>query len=299
MRKDFEEVYKEICENGGNEFVIEYKKNISMIIKCFIISIVVSIVLFYIAGVNIAGCFLILGCLILFFSMLKLQDKYLKKYKEIIITKLIKLYNPKLNYNSDFGFKENDYKKSNLPEKFDEFKSRDSIYGKISEYIDFKLAYIITYRKERVFVDDVEKIERIETFKGMFGACRISKNINSELIIDLNDFKRKYSLNRVELESLDFEKSFDCFSNNKIKALQILTPDVIEKINELCSRFKNSFQLRIHNNMIFFRFSLEDLFAPPKFKNPLDKERIKKLYDAVYLSDNIVECIFESIYENI
>lgn len=299
MKKDFDVIYTEICEHGGNKFFEEYKKKTKKVLQILIIIIIASIVLYKFFGIVAAGFSIIIGCLIILFSLFKIQEKYIDDYRKIIVAKLVSLYNPKLQYDYKLGFKEIDYINSKLPEKFDVFKSSNSIFGKIVEEIDFKMSYINTYRKEKAVVDGEVQTENIEIFKGIFGCGRISKSVNSEIIIDLNDFKKRYKLNRIELESVDFEKSFDCFSNNKIVALQILTPDVVEQINQLCDKFKNSLQLRINNDMIFFRFSLNELFAPPKFTNPLDRERIKKLYDVIYFSTNIVECIFDSIDENI
>ena len=131
------------------------------------------------------------------------------------------------------------------------FQSKDYINGIIDENIELKMSYINTYKKEICTIDGKQHVEKIETFKGIFGCVNIDKNINAEVIIDLNDFKRKYNIKRIELDSIEFEKSFDCFSNNKVVALQILTPEVLEKINKLCDIFKKSMQIRIYNNTIY------------------------------------------------
>ena len=298
--KDFDVIYQELCENNGKTLENKIKRNRSKILKIIGIIIVLATIMYILGSLELMGACIVIGCLAFMFFLFKIQEANLKDYREIIIKNLvIKKYSPKLNYDYNLGFKESDYINSKLPEKFDIFHSRDSIYGNIDENIDFKMSYISTYKKECSIIDGETHTETIETFKGIFGCANISKNIKAEVIIDLNDFKRKYNLNRIELESIEFEKAFDCFSDNKIVALQILTTDVIEQINELCSIFKNSIQIRIFNNMIFYRISLEEVFLPPKFKNILDRNRLKKIYDAINISKNIIECITESIEENI
>ena len=81
--------------------------------------------------------------------------------------------------------------------------------------------------------------------------------------------------------------------------MQILTPDVVEQINKLCVVLKNAIQIRINNDKIFLRFMSNELFIPQKFKNPFDGSSLRKIYDAIYISSNLVECIFNSIDENI
>lgn len=297
--KDFDVIYQELCENGGKELEIKIKNNRSKILKIIGVIIILAIIMYILGSLEMMGACIIIGCLVSIFSLFKIQESNIKDYREIIIKNLVKNYNPKLNYDYNLGFKVSDYISSKLPEKFDDFHSRDAIYGNLDENIDFKMSYISTYKKERSVIDGETHTETIQTFRGIFGCANINKNIKAEVIIDLNDFKRKYRLNRIELESIEFEKAFDCFSDNKIVALQILTTDVVEQINELCNMFKNSIQIRIFDNMIFYRFSLEEVFLPPKFKNILDRNRLKKIYDAINISKNLIECINESIDENI
>lgn len=298
MKKNFEEIFSEIYTNYSEHFLQTYNKKFRNCLKLLAIISIITIIIYNLAGINSAGFFAIAGGIIIFFLVIKIQDKYIEDYKKNIISKLVTLYHPKLKYYFDLGLERYDYISSKIPEKFDDFKSTDLICGKIIDGLDFKMSYIKTYRKE-YNKNDKNDFENVETFKGIFCCAKMSKTISSEIIIDINDFKKKDNLNRIEFESVEFEKKFDCFSNNKIIALQILTPDVVEQINKLCVVLKNAIQIRINNDKIFLRFMSNELFIPQKFKNPFDGSSLRKIYDAIYISSNLVECIFNSIDENI
>lgn len=294
--KSFDVIYQELYENIGKELEAKIKKHMINFFKLLGIIVFFIVIIYIFGNIELLSLCIIAGCLISIFSLFKIQELKLKYYREEIITYLVKGCN--LNYDYKFGLKEDEYINSKIPEKFDAFCSKDYIYGKIKGTVGFKLSYVNTYRKEKYIVDGQEKIEKIETFKGIFGVADINKNINAEVIIDLNDFKRKYRLNKVELDSIQFEKNFDCFSNNKIVALQILTPDVLEQINNLSEIIKKTIQIRIYNNQIFYRFYLEDIFLPPKFKNILEKNSLKRIYNVINNSEMLVECISEIVDEN-
>lgn len=294
--KSFDVIYKELYENIGNELDDKIKKKKINFFKIIGIIFVLIIIMCILGNIEMIGLSIIVACLISIFSLFRIQELKLKYYREEIINYLVKSYG--LNYDYSHGLDEREYISSKLPEKFDNFQSKDYINGIIDENIEFKMSYINTYKKEICTIDGKQHVEKIETFKGIFGRASIDKNINAEVIIDLNDLKRKYDIKRIELDSIEFEKSFDCFSNNKVIALQILTPEVLEKINKLGDIFKKYMQIRIYNNTIYYRFYLEDVFLPSKFKNVLEKKHLQKIYEVINNSVDLAKCIGESINNN-
>lgn len=294
--KSFDVIYQELYENIGNELDAKIKKKRKNFFKVIGIIFVLIIIMCILGNIEMIGLSIIAGCLVSIFSLFRIQELNLKYYREEIINYLVKSYG--LNYDYSYGLEESEYISSKLPEKFDNFQSKDYINGIIDENIELKMSYINTYKKEICTIDGKQHVEKIETFKGIFGRVNIDKNINAEVIIDLNDLKRKYDIKRIELDSIEFEKSFDCFSNNKVIALQILTPEVLEKINKLGDIFKKYMQIRIYNNTIYYRFYLEDVFLPSKFKNVLEKNRLQKIYEVINNSVDLAKCIGESINNN-
>lgn len=296
MKKEFEDIYNTITSEVGVDF--DKKFELKKYIEIIGILVVISIILYKVIGFEIAGMFLVIGTFLVFYLIIKLQDNKIKEYKNVLISKFISNYNDKLNYTYKSNITEFEYRQSKLPEKFDDFKTTDQISGELVEDAKIKIARVITKRTERKLVGENIKTEKIETYNGIFGIVQINKMLSVDMLITSNDFKQKYNAKRIELDSEIFEKNFDCFADNKIVALQILTPDVIDCINKIYNTLKKQIQIRINANMIYFRIFDDNLFVPSRVKKMLDKDRMKKLYNQIDSICTIVNSLCENIYDN-
>ena len=115
--------------------------------------------------------------------------------------------------------------------------------------------------------------------------------------IKANDFKANYNKKRIELESAEFEKKFDCFADNKIIALQILTPEIIYLINEFSNTINVPIEISIINDIIYFRILIKDIYTPPKIGNPLSRANIKLLYEILFETKKLVTNISNNMMQ--
>ena len=162
--KSFDVIYQELYENIGKELETKIKKQRNTFLKLVGLFVILMIIIYILGNIEMFFLFLIGCCFVSIFYLFKIQELKLKYYREEIIKYLVKNLNVNLNYDYNVGLNESDYISSKLPEKYDDFQSRDSIYGRIEDDIDFKLSYINTYKKEICVVDDKQQIEKIETF---------------------------------------------------------------------------------------------------------------------------------------
>lgn len=296
MKKEFEDIYDFIIQELGTGFEkkFEIKKYFFIIGILFII----SIILYNLFSFEIAGVFFIIGVFIVFYLIMKIQDKKINAYKNVLVSKFISNYNDKLNYTYKSNITEFEYRQSKLPEKFDDFKTTDQISGKLLDDTDIKIARVVTKRTERKLIEGNVKTEKIETYNGIYGMVHLKKMLSVDMLITSDDFKQKYNAKRIEVDSEIFEKKFDCFADNKIVALQILTPDVIDCINKIYNTLKKPLQIRINGNMIYFRIFDDNLFVPSRVKKMLDKDRIKKLYNQIDSIYTITNSLCENIYHS-
>lgn len=121
------------------------------------------------------------------------------------------------------------------------------------------------------------------------------RNIISRIYISNDSITKRYSEDRIEVDSAEFEKYYDCMSKEKVRTLRILTSDVIEKFNEIRRNSKYGFELKIEDDMIYFRYKCGQIFEPPTFKSGLDKEIIKKYYRYIYFPLELVIKLSENI----
>ncbi len=191
---------------------------------------------------------------------------------------------------------------SNFDTSFNEFFSEDQIYGTLEDGIKIRTAEVVTAIVNRTKeADGTVKEDRTETYRGMYGIIKLPHNITSRIYIANDSITKRYSENRIELDSAEFEKYYDCMAEEKVRALRVLTSDVIEKFNDIRRNSKFGFELKVEDDMIYFRYKCGQLFEPPTFGNGLDKDLIKKYYRYIYfplelvikLSENISHVVME------
>lgn len=295
MKREFDDLYNELVQNPNFKIT---NHNIKFIIAfALLVCITVIIIKKFSQYMDSLGIILLVLYIGIFLGFVFFQDIYIKNYKNKILSGIVELYDSNLKFQTKFDIGIQNYKKSNLPQKFDKFTSRDGIIGTINGNSYLRMAYITTKRKEIKNVDGKIEKDWITNFFGIFGYAVTNKNINTNVEIRSNDFKQNFNKKRIELESSEFEKEFDCFADNKIVALQILTPEVIDKINVLHNSLNVPIEITIQNEIIYYRLLINDYFYPPRFGNPVDKNRLKKVYDIIDFSYELIDTISNSMME--
>ncbi|MBE6154572.1 MAG: DUF3137 domain-containing protein [Firmicutes bacterium] len=262
--KDIEK-YKNLILN--NELLAKYRKSYK---KCqiiggiiWIIFILVGIILLVTKGIFIIHVLAILGLFVFILIPNIASTKYNKVYKNEIIKNLMLANN--MEYYPDQGMSIEDYRYAKF-EYFDRYHSNDLIKGKVNN-IDYILADVHT---EDRYEDSDGDTHYRTIFRGSVSTLKMPKNLNSFIYIVNNKsvaFSKKYLIN---IDNEEFEKIFDIYSDNDVLAMRILTPDVTNSILDLTNETGIHTEIKIFNNIIYFRFYTGDLFSPSI--NDIDKE---------------------------
>lgn len=301
--KEFERIYKDVCTNCENKLKEDRNKLNKFLITVFFIAVIINIIIYFCVEIKgiVTGTLAITFCIMLFL-IIQGREIYKKNYKNSVITALVKAYNSKLYYDAKTGVSKYDYTMSNFDNSFNEFFSEDQIYGTLENGVKIRVAEVATSIVNRTKdADGNVKEERTETYRGMYGVIKMPHNITSRIYIANDSIMKRYSENRIELDSAEFEKYYDCMAEEKVLALRILTSDAIEKFNDIRRNSKFGFELKIEDDMIYFRYKCGQLFEPPTLKNGLDKDLIKKYYKYIYfplelvikLSKNVSHVVLE------
>lgn len=295
--EEFERIYQEIYNNCNEKLNEVRKKNNKFVLVVLMIGIFANIITYFvvemksIVTVTIAAT----GCLILLL-IINGREIYKKFYKTNVIQELVKAYNPKLYYDSKMGVSKYDYTASNFDNNFNEFYSEDQIYGTLEDGTKLRIAEVATAVVQKVKdADGNVKENRTETYRGMYGSIRLPYNITSSIYIANDSIIKRYSNDRVEVDSAEFEKYYDCMTKDKVMALRILTSDLIEKFNEIRRDSKYGFELKIEDSMVFFRYKCGQIFEPPTFSVGLDKSLIRKYYRYVFYPIEIITQISKNV----
>lgn len=295
--KNFNEIYDKIYNDSRISLKKAKRKANTFILAIILVCIIINLFVY----LNPETKFISLGaialsfCIIMFFIILA-RESYGKLYKEYIIKELAKNYNEKLYYDRKHGITTPEYAISNFDNTFDKYYSEDRIYGTLKSGANVQIAEVVTFHTSE-YRDESGNVhtDKTETFRGMYGIIRLEKSVCTEIYISKDSMLNRFSKDRIEMDSSEFEKFFDCSAEDKVVAMQIFTSDLIEKYIEMRENFKYRFELKIEDNMIYFRYKCGKMFEPPVIGDGLDKETIKKYYDLIYYPLEIIAKTVENI----
>lgn len=297
FEENFEKVYDVITFDTKNSLKKIKKKFSSLVFLVFLIMCITDLIMYLnnVADYNIVGVIAI-EILLLIVLIDNVRKIYSKKYKSLIILALVKGYDENLNYSVKSLLNSMAYKTSNFDRSFDTFYSEDNITGKMNQ-CSLQLAEIVTYIKTEYNENGNIKSYETETYRGIYGVVNLNKSFVADISILNDSHSKKYSKDRVEVDSEEFEKNYDLLTKDKVLALRIFTSDIIEMFNEILAISKNKypFELKIRDNMIYFRYKCGKLFEKPLFKNEFDKDVIKNYYKYIYYPLEIINSVSKSV----
>ncbi len=298
MKKDFEEIYTEVCDeciNNLKEVRNKLGKFVSgILLVLVVINVIVGIVAEYKSLLTIS---ISLSVLVLLVFLKNAHKIYSQKYKEFVIGSLVKKYNQGLSFDSKSGLAVIDYRMSNFDNTFKEYYSEDRIYGTLEDGTVIQSSEVTTYDVSHYVDSNGEnKTSKTQTFRGYYGVIKLSKNPALDITILDDNFTKKYSKKRVEVDSLEFEKFYDCITNDRVQAMEIFTSDLIEKYIDIRNVNKYLFEVKINNNMLYFRYKCGDVFEAPAFGLGLNKDFVRKYYKLIFYPLEVIEETVKHIY---
>ena len=213
-----------------------------------------------------------ISAIILFVINLKYKKRYAQEYKKNIINAFIKLINNQLDYNplaTEESMIEADYKQANFDnKKFNVFNPDDYLEGFADEKTFIKMCDLNIKQCKRI--GNRTYTEKI--FQGIFANTKCGKNIGTYVRISKNKIKMLKKTDRVEMDSTEFEKYFDIYSENKIVSMQILTSEIMEELIEFYNKYQIKYEIVFRENTIYMRFFTGAMFEPAIFDNSMDKK---------------------------
>ncbi len=303
MEKEFEEsfesLYNKIYDSCKDRLKEVKDKNNKFLLVVGIVLAVINVVIYVVPSFRyLIGLSMSISACVLMILMMSGNKNYKRIYKENVIEGLVKAYNEKFYYSPTNGITKVEYGLSNFDNKVDEYYSEDRVYGTMENGDNFQLAEVVTFEVSKTVDSDGKvKESKTQTFRGMYGVVRLEKNTLSNIYIASNSKFRKFSKNRLEVDSSLFEEYYDCITKDKVDTMRIFTSELIEKYIEIVKDNKYGFELKIIDNMIFFRYKTNQLFEPPMFSSGLDKNFVKKNYKVLYYPLEIMKSTIDAVHD--
>lgn len=297
MKKDFEEIYNELYSECIKDLKKENAKVIEHVGKIVFILFFINILIFiFIAYKTIFIISSVTSIVILIYDYDNSRERYRAKYKHYVISNIVKKYNENLSYDPNGSLTSIEYKQSYFDNRFNEFYSEDKVYGKLKNGDRIKASEITTYNiDEFISTNGIEEI-KTQTFRGFYGYVELEKNILLEINIMGNKKAQKYNKKRIEIDSSEFEKYYDFTTDNKIKAMEIFTPDLTEKYIDIININKHLFEVKIKDDRLYFRYNCGDMFESPLYGGGLDRAYIEYYYNLIACPLEVIERTIDKIY---
>lgn len=220
---------------------------------------------------------------------------YYKKTKESILPLIINffgnfeyIYNPSLS--------EDVMTQSRIMKKYDRVDCDDGFSGQY----DGVLVSIMEYTGKKSYVQQRENTAEIRYKKqahGIIFKAQMNKTFTGQTIVVkdkgiLNSITRYKGMERVGLESPEFEKLYEVYSDNQIEARYILTTVMLDCMQKLATIFPKT-EYSFFNNAVIINILIKrNLFECSSFfRSIINPKRIEKIYQQFYYLFEIIEIL--------
>lgn len=276
---------------------------------------------------------IILGIYYIYKTIIKFKDaiplikeKYAKIYKELVIEPMVNSFKTHITYDSDGGVPSGVYEAAEFGDQI--VYADDVMYGNLEEDCKFIIADIATISTENVeikydtvldYVSDLSKPkiknetanpQRLNSFEGVFVRFELPKAFDTKLYLrkDANDKNlvnktlgaiMPFEEFRVELDYSNFEKIFDVYAYDKLKATQIFTPSVMYELVKFYNEMGIEYEITIKENFVYLRFWTGGVFEPPMLTDfSLDRDTLYSYYELLNFIFDLIHKLLKIISQN-
>lgn len=224
------------------------------------------------------------------------KNKISKRFKTEVMPLALSQSHPDLEYQPLNHIAFNDFKASQLfNQRIDRYKGEDLFIGQRD-----KTAYIFSeiHAEEKHTSTDSKGRTRttyVTIFKGLFMKADFNKKIRTfTRVVEGGDgfFTKLFAgKDKVELEHPDFEKIFNTYSEDQVEARYILTPDLMEKILALKSKFNTKIALSFLGNNVYIAISTKENLFEPNLSEVFDAEQIGDVDKQIEMCLEIIDLL--------
>lgn len=291
--KNFNELYEALYRKHNDK--LEKTRKDILKENIVIISIIMTVAIIF-TMMTSHPFFIVIGFIVTIFSLLfsSKGKKYRMIFKKEIVRTFVNEYDSNLNFIPERGISSITYNKGEF-ERYDIFRSEDLITGMLDGIYKMNMAEVHTEDKQ---TDSDGDTHYVTLFHGLFAEIELDQIV----FLKLKLRKDKLKLfgggeDRVKLDSSEFEKAYDVYSADKIKAMQLLTSDIMQMFTDFKEKYKIAPELTLKENKLYIRFSTGNIFEANVMKNALDFDTLLKYYDTINFTLNITKKFIKAIKE--
>lgn len=195
--------------------------------------------------------FLIPGIVFIIISNVKF-GKIQKEFKSTCMSKIINEVLPGSTYNEKMGIPLNDIYKYNILKKADRSRMEDLIEGSIED-VKFRTCDLVL-EERRVHTDGKGNttVTYVPYFVGRFFEFDFNKNFKGDIIVTEAPMFKPAKMQKISLESEEFNKKFKTFANDEFSAFYVLTPQLMMSLLDLEKANPGAISIAINSNKLAF-----------------------------------------------
>lgn len=234
-----------------------------------------------IAGLLVGAAAVIPGGVMLY----KISDdtaQYKSRFKREVVGAALSSVDQCLTLDPANGISEAEFSSSQLfTTGIDRYHTEDLVCGKVDK-TSFYFAEVHAEYKTETRTKNGTQTTWHDILKGIVFVADFNKNFNGVTVVRPKDFgssigawfsKNIFSVgdkNVVELENDGFNKNFVTYSTDQVEARYVLTPAMMERINDLNQRSAYTVSLSFINSSMYIAFPLDkNYFEAPVYKTLL------------------------------
>ena len=288
--------------NLEQELETKRRKVVSLTKKCAIPFVAIAIiiaVLLIVTGRNLIPFLFIdfiLGVLITAIVTNKPTKEYRKLYKDRVVGHAFSQIFENVVYTPDIGIDRKVIADTQMMHMGDIYKSNDHISAKYKG-IGIEAADVNIQEEHR---DSDGNTTYVTIFSGQWFIFDFNKSFKADLqVVDkhFGNAKRgglfsKKKFNKVELEDIEFNKTFKVYAEHDEDAFYVLSPGTMEKIKTLRSGTKGKLLLCFINNKLHVGlYNGLDMFEPRIFKKVNLQQEEEKVLGQIKIITNFVDTL--------
>ncbi len=230
----------------------------------------------------LVGAAAIIPGIVILYPLSKKKAQYKSRFKHEVIGATLSTIDPSLTIDPLKGILEAEFRLSQLFTTVpDRYHTEDLVCGKAGA-TSFYFAEVHAEYKTEIQTKSGRQVQWHDILKGIVFSADFNKHFNGVTVVRPKDFgaslgawfsKNVFAFgdkNVVQLENDTFNKNFVTYSTDQVEARYILTPAMMEKINELNHRSAYAVSVSFINANLYIAFPLDkNYFEPPLFKTLL------------------------------
>ena len=220
---------------------------------------------------------------------------YYHESKESLLPLLAGFFG-KFSYGTQSNISKQTLQYSKIIKPYDSFQTDDCFTG-MYENIPISITEYALYQRKTVHSNGKVRTVTVKTGGGILFNAKMNKNFNGQTIVVkdkglFNHFVGYKNLNRVGLESPEFEKTYETYSDNQIEARYILTTVMMEYMLQLKKIFPQ-ITFSFFNQEIYINIEThKNLFECNSFfRSLINKKRIDKTFEEFYYLFAIIKIL--------